>query len=231
MSGIWVPHIAESVSITGEEHRHLVRSLRARVGDTVWLTDGRGTLAQGEIQAIKPDSVEVRVTRTLNRPGEPPAPIDLLVSPLKQPQRTEWLVEKAVELGATAVYLLPMNRTVRSSVNMARLERVGRAALKQNLRSVLPLIRLVQRWEEVLWDSYTYRLMGEIGAKLSLKERLPERPAPTLWIVGPEGDFTDEEKAYLKTRGVEGVSLGSLRLRAETAATLFLSALKVQWRF
>ncbi|MCS7153135.1 MAG: 16S rRNA (uracil(1498)-N(3))-methyltransferase [Bacteroidia bacterium] len=231
MSGLFVPHIEELTEITGEEYHHLTRSLRIKRGEKVWLTDGQGTLALAEVEHISSKSARVRILQRLERPGEPPAPIAIVASPLRQPQRIEWLVEKAVELGATALYFLPMERSIKKSVDINRLERVARAALKQNLRSVLPRLEFISSWEQIPWDLYTLRLMGEIGAPTTLKEALPPQPTSTLWIVGPEGDFTSQEIAYLKKWEAVGVSLGSLRLRAETAAIMLLGTLKALWGF
>ncbi|MCX7651801.1 MAG: 16S rRNA (uracil(1498)-N(3))-methyltransferase [Bacteroidia bacterium] len=231
MSAVFVPWIGDIVEVQNEEYHHLTRSLRVRVGEKVWLTNGKGTLALGEVQRITRSLAEIVVIQRFEKPGEPPAPITLLVSPLRQPARIDWLIEKAVELGVTTVYLLPMERSVRKHVDIARLERVAIAALKQNLRSVLPAIHFLSSWEAVPWEEFACRLMGEIGAPVALGEALPSQPSPTLWIVGPEGDFTTQEVEALRERGVQGVSLGHLRLRAETAAILFLSALKVRWSY
>lgn len=231
MSAVFVPVIRSTVIIEGEEYRHLTRSLRVRTGEMVWLTDGKGTLARGSVRHITRSQAEITVLERLHQPGEPPVPISILAAPLRQPERSDWLVEKAVELGATALYFLPMARAVRKTVDISRLERVARAALKQNLRSVLPEIRYMESWEAIPWDAFSVRLMGEIGAPAPLREKLPPVPRPILWIIGPEGDFTPEEIHRLKEYGAIGVSLGRLRLRAETAGVLFLSALKALWGY
>lgn len=233
MSGFYVANLRGSavVRLEGEEFRHATRSLRHRVGDKVWLTDGAGHIAEGQITHIAATYAEVRVEAVYERRGEPPAPIALVVPPLKQLSRLEWLVEKAVELGATELFFLPMERSVRERVPLSRLGRVALAALKQNLRSVLPQLREVSAWEEVPWGRFPHRLMGAIGASLGLGEALPSFGVPCLWVVGPEGDFTSRELSFLQAQGCQGVSLGTLRLRVETAALLFLSALKTAWGY
>lgn len=233
MSGFYVGglQVGATVRLVEEEFRHATRSLRHRVGDKVWLTDGVGHVAEGELTHVAETHAEVRVVAVYERPGEPPASVALVVPPLKQGSRLEWLVEKAVELGATELYFLPMERSVREKVSLSRLERVALAALKQNLRSVLPQLRVLSGWEEVPWKRFPKRLMGEIGAKACLREVLPPLGVPCLWVVGPEGDFTPRELSFLRDQGCQGVSLGSLRLRVETAAILFLSALKTTWGY
>lgn len=232
MSAIYAPDLTPPIIvIEEEEYHHAVRSLRVQLGEKIWLTDGKGTIAQGIIQRITESYVEIRLIERIERLGEPPAPIGIVVAPLRQPSRTEWIVEKAVELGATAIYFLPMERAIKKRVELTRLNRIAHAALKQNLRSTLPELRFLSEWGAIPWEAYPKRLMGEIGASRTLKEALPLTPTPTLWLVGPEGDFTPSELTLLKSREVEGVSLGRLRLRAETAAILFLSAIKTMWGY
>lgn len=233
MSGFYVSALERGavVHLEGEEFRHATRSLRHRAGDKVWLTDGRGHTAEGIIERIAATHAEVRVEVLYERLGEPPAPVALVVPPLKQSVRLEWLVEKAVELGATELYFLPMERSVREGVNLSRLQRVALAALKQNLRSVLPRLSAVSDWDEVHWDRFPCRLIGEIGSPMRLYEALPLQSTPCLWVVGPEGDFSPRELARLQAQACQGVSLGALRLRVETAAVLFLSALKTLWGY
>ncbi|MCS7162830.1 MAG: 16S rRNA (uracil(1498)-N(3))-methyltransferase [Bacteroidia bacterium] len=217
--------------LRGTAYHQAIRVQRHRVGERLWITNGKGLIGQALVTAIRPAEAECEVEEVLERPGEPPAPIALVAAVLKQPMRMEWLVEKAVELGATALYFLPMARSLRRGVNKARLVRVAIAALTQNLRSWLPQIEVSENWESVPWESYSQRLMGEIGATSTLRTMLAPTPQPTLWVVGPEGDFTADELAYLRQKKVQGVSLGRLRLRAETAALAFLSHLKTIWEY
>ncbi|MCX7606981.1 MAG: 16S rRNA (uracil(1498)-N(3))-methyltransferase [Bacteroidia bacterium] len=233
MSAVYVASLRERnlIYLTGEEFHHAIHTLRHKVGDLIWLTDGQGYVAKGCIESISPSQATISVLDLLERPGEPSVSIGLVVSPLKQLSRIEWLVEKSVELGATHLYFLPMQRSVRSSINILRLQRVALAALKQNLRSVLPHLHLLKGWEEIPWESYSVKLMGEIGSSTPLHAALPTHPTSLLWVVGPEGDFTPQELKLLREVGCRGVSLGTLRLRAETAAIFLLASLKMLWKY
>ncbi len=233
MSGFLVPELIEGalVELPREEAYHAVRSLRCRLGEEVYLTNGRGLLGRGRFVEVKGERAIAEVLEVWHRPGEPPASIGLVVAILKAPDRLGWLVEKAVELGVTHLYFVPFARSFPRRPSESRLRRIAIAAIKQNLRSVLPEIRVYERPEEVPWDHFRYRFFGEIGAAVPLREVLPAVPESTLWVVGPEGDFTSEEITALRQRGLTGISLGSLRLRAETAAILYLSALKTLWEY
>jgi len=214
-----------------EEARHAIRTLRSRVGEEAYLTNGLGLLARGQFVEIKGERVVVEIVEVWEKPGEPPAPIALVVAILKAPDRMAWLVEKAVELGATHIFFVPFARSFPRQPSESRLRRVALAALKQNLRSLLPHIQVCQNLHDVPWHAFERRLFGEIGGSLPLRKALPHAPQSTLWLVGPEGDFTSEERSTLRGLGLQGVTLGHLRLRAETAALLYLSALKTFWGY
>ncbi len=140
-------------------------------------------------------------------------------------------MEKAVELGATHIFFVPFARSFPRQPSESRLRNVALGARKQNLRSILPHIQVCPSLHAVPWEAFAQRLFGEIGAATPLREALPSIPQSTLWVVGPEGDFTPEEISTLHGLGLKGVSLGHLRLRAETAALLYLSTLKTLWGY
>jgi len=214
-----------------EEARHAVRTLRCRVGEETYLSNGQGLLARARFVETKGERVVVEILEVWERPGEPPAPIALAIAILKAPDRMAWLVEKAVELGATHIFFIPFARSFPRQPSESRLRQVALAALKQNLRSVLPHIQICQNLQAVPWQAFQQRLFGEIGGSISLREALPPIPQSTLWVVGPEGDFTPDELSTLRRLGLRGVHLGHLRLRAETATLLYLSALKTLWGY
>ncbi len=233
MSGFFVPDLprAGRVSLPPAEATHALRVLRIQPGERAYLSNGQGLLALARFVQVLPAAVLAEIEAVYERPGEPPQDIGIVCADLKAPERLAWLVEKSVELGATALYFVPLARSTPRRPDLARLQRVAIAALKQNLRSVLPTIHLCKDLYEVPWNRYPHWCFGEIGAKRLLREALPPPDAATLWVVGPEGDFTPQELAFLQRKGGIGVSLGHLRLRAETAAILYLSALKTHWGF
>lgn len=233
MSGFFVPDLPTTgvVKLSPAEADHAFRVLRARPGEKAYLSNGKGLLALATFVAVQPSEVMVEIEAVYERPGEPPYPVALVCALLKSPDRMAWLVEKSVELGATALYFVPFARSIPRKLNLARLERVAIAALKQNLRSTLPSLHLCNDLSEIPWEKYPHRCFGEIGSKHLLQEALPSPTTATLWIVGPEGDLTPQELTFLRQKDCIGVSLGHLRLRAETAAILYLAALKTHWGY
>jgi hypothetical protein len=110
------------------EARHAVRTLRCRVGEEAYLSNGQGLLARARFVEIKGERVVVEILEVWERPGEPPAPIALVVAILKAPDRMAWLVEKAVELGATHIFFVPFARSFPRQPSESRLRNVALAA-------------------------------------------------------------------------------------------------------
>ncbi|MCS6982482.1 MAG: 16S rRNA (uracil(1498)-N(3))-methyltransferase [Flavobacteriales bacterium] len=209
-----------------EESFHCARVCRCREGDTIGLTSGDGRLAQATIIAISREPVVIlKIQENTIRHYPPPKPLRLFISPLQAPDRMEWLVEKATELGATEITWILCHRTVRNTVRMERLQRVALAALKQSARPYLPRIVPPQPFTQLhepagsSWIATCHDQL--IPPRLSLSQ-LAVTP-PTNIFIGPEGDFTEEEVQLALQKGAIPVSLGPYRLRSETAALKALS--------
>jgi hypothetical protein len=193
VSGFFVPLLVERglVELPVEEVHHAVRTLRCRVGEEAYLSNGQGLLARARFVEIKGERAVLEVLEVWERPGEPPAPMGLVVAFLKAPDRIGWLVEKAVELGATDIFLVPFARSFPRRPSESRLRRIAIAALKQNLRSVLPRIQVCSQWEEVPWmQRLSAGSLGRLGRRClsagpslhSCKHALDRRPRRRLYV-------------------------------------------------
>lgn len=227
----------ERAVLDEQETAHCVKVLRLREGDAVLLTNGKGTLAHGLLTTVdgkRGVTLEVlQRTHLLRRRGQQTI---LAVAPTKNADRMEWLVEKATEVGCGAIVPLQCERGVRAKLNNQRMYRVAVAALKQSQGAYLPLIYPTMGYIDFFHQLTTIEaqlLEGKEGYKSylhavahcaegernGLRELLlaePERPLGVL--IGPEGDFAAEEIELARARAFLPVSLGSARLRTETAA-------------
>lgn len=216
-------------TIEGEEARHCLKVMRHRVGEHVIGIDGQGNMLEGSISATGKDSVTVSIMGRTAEWGEKPQQITLAVSMLHKPDRFEWLLEKAVELGANRILVYHGKHTVKTGVRIDRLERILMAALKQCMRSRMPKIE----------DVGDFRLsLPGMMSEVNLIAHGPTGLAPAEWspslqkaksvsiLIGPEGDFAQEELDAAKESGFTPVSLGENRLRSETAAIHLLGIVK-----
>ncbi|MCB1119475.1 MAG: 16S rRNA (uracil(1498)-N(3))-methyltransferase, partial [Chlamydiia bacterium] len=146
-----LPH----TSLTGEECRHLIRVMRARVGDTIELIDGKGTLTTAEITAIDKERCLLRPLKQHHFP--PTLPPLILAQALPRQNRLDTIVEKGTELGMSTLWLFPGDRSEKKGVSLERLTAITIAATKQCGRLHLPTIALMPpltEWENLPTPTY-----------------------------------------------------------------------------
>ncbi|MBK9175836.1 MAG: 16S rRNA (uracil(1498)-N(3))-methyltransferase [Flavobacteriales bacterium] len=207
------------VDLPEEEAHHATQVLRLTVGHRIGLLNGRGTRAEAELVDVSKKRCVAMVLESTQHPTERSALIHLAVAPTKQMDRFEWFVEKAVEIGIDRITPLQSQRTERARLRTERLERVAIAAMKQSQRVWLPAIDGITTLEDLLREAHpSQRFFGWcMDGPVSLMDQY-EASRDALVLIGPEGDFTPAEAEQLQAAGVLPVSLGSARLRTETAA-------------
>ena len=208
-----------------EESHHLSKVLRAQVGHRLLLTDGMGKLALAELTKVDKAGCDFRVCDQLIPFDATPPQISLAIAPTHHPDRMEWLLEKAVEIGVGQIALLQTARTERNRLRPDRAQRIMLAAMKQSQRSWLPTISEPLAYQKFIEQNQTDHLLlahcmdglkTSVGAVRSLGKH-------TWLLIGPEGDFTPDELNLALNHGATAVSLGQARLRTETAAIFGLS--------
>lgn len=217
-------------TLDAEESRHAVRVMRLREGDMIDVTDGRGNLYQCHIVVANDRGCEVEPISPLASHLSPFA-LHLAVAPTKNPSRMEWLVEKAVELGVGEITLLQCDHSERSFLKTDRLERIAVSAMKQSLHTVLPNINQavnLKDWLGSQFSAFSSHLKFIAHCEAD-KPRTPlasvlEPGRDAVILIGPEGDFSEEEIEQAIACGFVPVSLGPSRLRTETAALYAVTA-------
>lgn len=204
-----------------EESKHCVRVLRLAEGDSLYLTDGRGTLAQARIVDPHPKRCEVFIEQRTPAYGHRPYQLHLAVAPTKNNARMEWLIEKAVEIGIDRITLLVCQHSERTTVNIDRLEKIAISAMKQSLKAYLPLIETLS-FNDFMQQAATFEGLRFI-AHCEGNQRTPIQSLLTpqqhvMILIGPEGDFSEQEVQQALSQGFAAVTLGDSRLRTETAA-------------
>jgi 16S rRNA (uracil1498-N3)-methyltransferase len=211
-----------TLTVEGEAYRHLFRARRVEVGERLRVVDGEGSARFGEVERVG----RTAATVTLGEPApdfEPAVRVDLLVTTLK-PERAAWLVEKATEVGVSAIRFLHSARAPRTfgDGTVERLRRVAAAAVEQCGRARLPPVTGTHIWEEIetLTAGIAHRRVLDTAAPSPGAAAAPDGPGPIALLVGPEGGWTEEEREGLLARGWRPLGLGSRVLRTETAAVV-----------
>ena len=225
----------EHVALKGDEYRHLSRVLRKRIGDHVFVTDGKGRMYEVIIRSFTRTEAQCSIVQMLERWNEPRKDVTLAVSLLRNPARFDLVVEKGTELGATTIIPLLCERTVPKQEKHTRLEKIAVSALKQCGRSILPQIFVLTRFDTLVRNSDRYGLKVIAHEKTEQSQFLGsvmkhhDDTKSVLIVIGPEGGLTDDETALADEQGCIPVSLGPRRLRSETAAISALSWVVGGW--
>jgi 16S rRNA (uracil1498-N3)-methyltransferase len=203
--------------LSPEESRHAIKVLRLTVGDVIEITDGKGTLYQSVLTDTNPSSCRFRVQREIAIPPDPYR-VHIGLAPTKSPDRTEWFVEKCVELGVHKISFMSCFNSERASVNMDRIGKIAVSAMKQSQRVLLPDLAPMIPFRDVLKADEHEKFIAYVDASQPHHLKSLAHPSSTyLVLIGPEGDFTKDELEMALGAGFKKVSLGTHRLRTETA--------------
>ena len=203
-----------------DESGHCLRVLRMRRGDRLSFTDGKGTLYEGLISGDDPKGMTVTVTSAKIDPGLRRYRLHMAISPLKNDDRLEWFIEKAVEIGTDVITPLICTRSEKKRIRRERLEGIILSAMKQSARSLIPLLEDPQEMNSfVLRQAEGKRIIATCDSsieRVAITETFTRDDDVTI-LIGPEGDFTTEEVKAAINAGYVPVHLGTGRLRTETA--------------
>ena len=221
MNVFYIPDInGDTVQLDEAESAHAIRVMRLGTGDVLRITDGKGTWYTGVITTAHPKKCVVEITAAEPEQSDRHFSLTLVVAPTKNSDRTEWFVEKATEIGIDRIIPISCRFSERKHLNIQRLEKIAVSAMKQSLKAWLPEIREMISFEQILKLPFGGRkLIAHCypGEKPHLFHSV--RPGEdVLILIGPEGDFSQEEVASALAAGFTEVTLGSARLRTETAA-------------
>lgn len=210
----------KTCTLNREERNHLVKVLRKNIGDVVHFTNGNGLLAKGVIRMISSNSVDIELTEShLKQP--PKAQLTMVVAPTKNNDRFEWFLEKATEIGISAIQPVICDQSERRVIKEERFERVIQSALKQSLEVYKPTLLPLKSLREFLSENHTgslYIAHCEDDQPRVLLDDILVADEDCTVLIGPEGDFSKEEIGLALKAGFKAVSLGQKRLRTETAA-------------
>jgi 16S rRNA (uracil1498-N3)-methyltransferase len=212
-------------TLDAEETHHVLNVLRLQVDDEIWLLDGVGIAYRG---IIKNNGQEVSGEIIAESPGfsEPKVKMHLAVGLIKK-DRFEWLLEKAVECGALSITPLLLDRCLKKTLNLERSQKIVRTAAKQCGRSLFPKLNEPTSLDNYLNDKsdLTVCLQSEGETSLTTWQR-EKSPNKVSVLIGPEGDFSENEMNVIRDNNINIVSLGNRRLRTETAAITALNIIE-----
>jgi len=229
----YAPDIAMNLQLPETEAYHCLKVLRMKQGDALRLTDGKGFFYQAEIADTEGRGItgqarndktanycSVRLLETIPQPPLWKGRIEIALAPTKNTDRIEWFAEKATEIGIDKISFLLCRFSERKELSTERIRKIMISAMKQSEKARLPELQEMTGFKDFIRQ--------EFNGRKFIAHCYPEKKIPlaqacrnsenVLVLIGPEGDFSEEEVRLAKEYEFMPVSLGESRLRTETAA-------------
>ena len=226
---------SDTYTLDEQESRHCTKVLRLQKGDVIFLADGKGNLHKAEIIDPAPKNCSVKIIDSIKEYGKRNFHLHIAIAPPKNTERFEWFLEKATEMGIDEITPLICQHSERSSVKTERLNKVLISAVKQSLKAYLPRLN-----EPIMFSKFISGQVSTPGGtsfngqkfiahckfsepfekkaqETSHLKNSYQRSSDALILIGPEGDFSNDELILAKEKGFQEISLGNSRLRTETA--------------
>lgn len=205
-------------TLSEAESKHAVRVLRLVVDDTLSLIDGKGTFYEAKITDAQPKKCELGIL-SFKKEITKSASLHIAIAPTKNNDRLEWFTEKCTEIGIQEITPILCHHSERKKLKEERLIKTAVSAMKQSLKATLPIINdftPIQTFLEQPFDGEKYIAHCYAENQKHLKDLLP-KGENALILIGPEGDFSQDEIKLAIKNGYQPISLGNSRLRTETA--------------
>lgn len=236
MQFFYAEEISGSVyTLSAEESRHCVKVLRKKKGDEICITDGKGNLYVTRLEETSLDACRLAVVSVSYGQYMPPYRLQIAVAPTKNTDRIEWFVEKSTEIGISRISFVECEHSERIRLKRERIEKIAVSAMKQSLKTLCPQVDEVVGLKAFLSGDFSDKCCfigycGENFPKKHLKTLLPAcTDKEIVVLIGPEGDFSPAEVEMAVAKGFVPVTLGSSRLRTETAALFSVAAVALAW--
>lgn len=202
-----------------EESKHIIKVLRKKESDILFVTNGLGFLFKTEV-ALASDSKCTVTILSLEKQEPSKYHLHLAVAPTKMNERYEWFLEKATEIGIQEITPIICEHSERKIIKTDRFQKIIESAVKQSLHFYIPKLNEPISYKDFLkkeFNGQKFIAHCEETDKKSLKSQI-KKENDILILIGPEGDFSVKEIQMALDNKFIPVSLGSTRLRTETAA-------------
>jgi 16S rRNA (uracil1498-N3)-methyltransferase len=205
------------------ESLHAIRVLRLKIGDPINVINGRGRFIIGKITSTQKKETGFDIVEEPDIDRHP-LPLNIAIAPTKNIDRFSFFVEKCTEMGIKDITPIQTANSERSNLRIDKVKKLALSALKQSGNLYLPIISEIQSISGFLEKDFGSALKfiahcEEDQEKVKLASVI-EKSKNCVILIGPEGDFTQEEINLAKSKGFQAISLGNTRLRTETAGII-----------
>lgn len=223
MQLFYVPNISGTEVILNEtESKHAIRVLRLPLGAHIQLIDGEGGFYEARITDTNPKKCRLEIVDSQQDFGRKNFKLHIAIAPTKNIDRFEWFLEKCTEIGIDEITPILSEHSERKVIKPERLQKILISAMKQSVKTYLPKLNELTTFKSFIGqldESKKYIAHCNEGIKSHLKNEVSEGDNVVL-LIGPEGDFSPEEVEWAKKYDYQEISLGTARLRTETAGVV-----------
>lgn len=216
----FAPDILSNPELPFEEGQHCIKVLRKKVGDEIFLTDGKGYFYNAEIIQANPKHCIVNITKTIQQRKGWGFNLQIAFAPTKNIDRIEWFAEKSTEIGIDCFTPILCQHSERKEIKTQRIEKILVSAMKQSQKALLPQLDEILPFSEFVKQDFNGQkfIAHCYPQEKSLLKEIYQQGENVLILIGPEGDFSEKEVDEAIRNGFKPISLGEARLRTETAA-------------
>ena len=222
MKLFYTPDInSDEYTLSKEESRHCIQVLRKKIGDIIYLVDGKGGYYKATLIGDNPKSCHLKIDNIERNYGKSDIHIHIAIAPTKMNERFEWFLEKSTEIGINEITPIICEHSERKVLKLERMNKILVAAMKQSKQAYLPKLNAAVSFDSFVSNNTIEERYIANCAENDKKKQLKEvikKGTDTLVLIGPEGDFSQKEINYAMRHGFSSVSLNKNRLRTETAA-------------
>ena len=222
-----IDDVQQTHMLDEETSKHVVQVLRMKSGEVLRITNGNGQLLTAEIAKDHKKNCEAKIIESKFIENST-RNISIAISLLKNTSRFEWFLEKATEIGIREIIPMICERTEKQHFRYDRMKNICISAMLQSQQVWLPKLRDPIKFTTLFNDlPYQQKLIAHCTdkEKTTLSSIIDHGVGSTLILIGPEGDFTNEEIGIADKNDFRSVSLGETRLRAETAGVVAAAVL------
>ena len=217
------------IILSAEESKHATKVLRKKEGDILNFTDGKGAFYKAEITVADSRKCRLKVVSTEQKEKQHNYHLHIAIAPTKNMDRFEWFLEKATEIGIDEITPIICTHSERKKIKTERCNRILLSAMKQSLKFHVPKLNEAMSLSDFIKQDYEgtkYIAHCEDGEKKELKT--VNKTEKTIILIGPEGDFSPKEIELAFQNQFKAVSLGTSRLRTETAGIIAAHTMNIK---
>ena len=218
------------VNFSLDEKKHLTKVLRKKVGDELSVIDGKGYLYIVRIISLEKNSSQIEIIRKEKKEKNHNYYLHIAIAPTKNISRFEWFLEKATEIGIDEITPIICQRSERKKINMQRCNRILISSIKQSLKFYKPKLNEPSNFSDFIKEKLEGDKLIAHCLKTEKNKINKSNQKKYIILIGPEGDFTENEITNALKNGFKATTLGNSRLRTETAGIIAAHSVNLQFQ-